>query len=71
MKFRYHALARKELIEAAKYFDRAERGLGMRFLKAVDDAISSIMSAPEAWPVIWQDEAQGADKGLSFTVSTI
>jgi plasmid stabilization system protein ParE len=45
---RFHHLARRELIEAAEYYDRESPGLGVAFLDAVEASVSDILEHPEA-----------------------
>ena len=52
MKFRYHALARRELLKAARYYETERPGLGGQFLNAISDTIQTVTSAPHSWPVI-------------------
>lgn len=52
MKFRYHPLARRELLKAARYYETARPGLGDEFLNAISDTIKTVTSEPYMWPVI-------------------
>lgn len=52
MKFRYHPLARRELMTAARYYEEEWAGLGETFLKAVREGITSVTDQPYTWPVI-------------------
>lgn len=52
MKFRYHPLARRELITAARYYEEEWAGLGEAFLITVRDGITSVTAQPYTWPVI-------------------
>ena len=52
MKFRYHALARRELLKAARFYETKRPGLGDEFLDAISDTIKTVTSAPYMWPVI-------------------
>ncbi len=47
--------ARKELYEAIGYYERAEKGLGVRFKKAVDDAIQLILHSPFRFLLRYED----------------
>jgi len=49
MKFSFHPEARKELFEAADYFEDCGTGLGLEFSKEIFAAIQRIISFPEAW----------------------
>ena len=52
MKFRYHPLARRELLKAARRYETERSGLGNDFLNAISDTIKTVTSAPYMWPVI-------------------
>jgi plasmid stabilization system protein ParE len=52
MRLTYHPDAEEELIEAAQYYEKRVSGLGHRFLREYDAAISDIEKTPELWPVI-------------------
>jgi plasmid stabilization system protein ParE len=52
MKLRYHAAARKEIIDAAKYYELARIGLGDEFLVEIDTAIKRIMVDPSMFEQI-------------------
>lgn len=45
---RFHRLARRELIEAAEYYDGESPGLGTAFLDAVETGVAEILEHPEA-----------------------
>lgn len=45
---RFHRLARRELIEAAEYYDRESPGLGTAFLDVVEACVSEILEHPKA-----------------------
>ena len=36
---------------AARWYEQRQRGLGAQFVLAVDDAIATIVAAPQRWPV--------------------
>ena len=55
MRLTYHAEAEAELIEAASFYESRVRGLGERFLKEFDVAVSTILSAPTRWTVVEDD----------------
>ncbi|MBP7377078.1 MAG: type II toxin-antitoxin system RelE/ParE family toxin [Pyrinomonadaceae bacterium] len=52
MKFRYHPLARRELLKAARSYETEGPGLGDEFLNAIRDTIKTVTPAPYTWPVI-------------------
>lgn len=49
---RFHRLARRELIEAAEYYERESRGLGGTFIDAVEACADEILEHPEAGTAI-------------------
>ena len=53
-----HPEALGELIEAARYYEERQIGLGGRFLDSVEDALSSL----EENPLIWRPDSQGRRK---------
>ena len=52
MRLIYHPDAEAELIEAAQFYERRVSTLGAQFLDAVDQAVRTIIDAPERWRVI-------------------
>ena len=51
----FHELAEFELNDAIVYFENEREGLGLRFLSAVQDAVTHIQQHPQASPIILQD----------------
>jgi len=49
-----HRRAQAELVEAADEYDRARPGLGDEFTVLVEQAIESILAAPQRWPLVDQ-----------------
>ncbi len=49
---RFHRFARRELFEAAEYYERESPGLGGAFIDAVDACTAEILDHPEAGFVI-------------------
>jgi plasmid stabilization system protein ParE len=49
-KLTYLSVAEIELVEALRFYDRQENGLGKIFLDAVADASEKIRRHPEHWP---------------------
>jgi hypothetical protein len=49
---RFHRLARRELIEAAEYYDRESPGLGTAFLDVVETCVSEILEHPAAAAIV-------------------
>ncbi len=52
MKYRYHPLAREELIESIKYYNKCQEGLGIDFYNEVLDTINRIIAHPLSWTEI-------------------
>ena len=48
----YHRLARRELNEAAQYYESESPGLGSAFLDEVERCTQAIVTFPEAAPLI-------------------
>ncbi|MBI2437353.1 MAG: type II toxin-antitoxin system RelE/ParE family toxin [Lentisphaerae bacterium] len=46
----YHPKASGELIEAARFYEGRETGLGYRFLDAVEDSLAKLMVGPRLAP---------------------
>ena len=49
MTYTYHPYARRELDDAADYYDSIDLKLGDGFLEEIDDCISRILMFPLAW----------------------
>ncbi|MEP6959071.1 MAG: type II toxin-antitoxin system RelE/ParE family toxin [Nitrospirota bacterium] len=48
----YHRLARRELNEAAQFYDSESPGLGSAFLDEIERCTQAIVNFPEAGPLI-------------------
>lgn len=48
---RYHPLFDSDVTEAAEWYDRRVSGLGDRFVKAVCEAVESVLGDPESYAV--------------------
>ena len=46
-----HAEATLDLRLAARWYEQQRRGLGAEFVLAVDDAIATIVAAPQRWAI--------------------
>ncbi|HWM92123.1 MAG TPA: type II toxin-antitoxin system RelE/ParE family toxin [Thermoanaerobaculia bacterium] len=55
MKLTYHPDAEGELVEAVRFYEGREPGLGSRFLRDFDAAIAAILAAPYRWRVVEDD----------------
>ena len=47
----FHPSASRDLREATKRYRERDRDIAADFIKAVDDAIATIVAAPRRWPV--------------------
>jgi len=54
-KVSFHELAEFELNDAAIFFEIKREGLGLRFLSAVEAAVTHIRAHPKASPIIIKD----------------
>jgi toxin ParE1/3/4 len=52
MRLIYHPDAEAEVVEAARFYERRVPGLGDRFLREFDAAITKIIEAPGRWRVV-------------------
>jgi len=50
MTFSFHPDARAEFIDAIRYFEEVEQGLGLEFSREVFSTIQRIIEHPAAWP---------------------
>ena len=58
MTYRYHPHARRELDDAADFYDNIDLNLGDDFLEEIDDCVSRVLMFPEAWRKLhWVGEA--------------
>lgn len=55
MRVEYHPHAEAEIIQAAKYYESRVDGLGKRFLKESDAAMSLIGEGTRSWRIIEAD----------------
>lgn len=51
MKVRFHPEARSEHLIAAQYYEKKERGLGSRYLAAIQQSVGRIGTSPRSFPV--------------------
>jgi plasmid stabilization system protein ParE len=52
MKYFFHPAAKKELVDAVKYYNECGSGLGYIFMDEVETTIRRIMQHPKAWSKI-------------------
>jgi len=55
MPFQFHPLAREELRHAARSYEQAQEGLGVRFMRAVRTALSRVETNPEWFRIVHED----------------
>jgi plasmid stabilization system protein ParE len=55
MKIVYHPDAEDELLDAVRFYEKRVAGLGDRFLRAFDAAISRIQATPDRWATVEGD----------------
>jgi len=55
MPFQFHPLAREELQHAARSYEQAQEGLGVRFTRAVRSTMARIEFNPEWFRIIGDD----------------
>ncbi|NOY61290.1 MAG: type II toxin-antitoxin system RelE/ParE family toxin [Calditrichaeota bacterium] len=48
----YDPLAKDELDEAVRFYENCQKGLGRRFLSAVESSTKSISDFPDIYPII-------------------
>ena len=55
MRVVYHPEAEAELLEALQFYEGRVSGLGARFLREFEAALSAIQEAPERWQFVEGD----------------
>ncbi len=55
MSYYFHPLARQELLDAIKYYNKCGSGLGYIFMEEVQAAIDRIIRFPKAWTMLSKD----------------
>lgn len=55
MRLIYHPDAEMEVVEAVRFYEGREPGLGDRFLRDFDVSIAAILEAPHRWRVVEDD----------------
>ena len=56
--FSFHRLARRELDEAAQYYETESPGLGSKYLDAVEDCVRRVVEFPAAAGAVVRDEVR-------------
>ena len=65
----YHRLARRELNEAAQYYESESPGLGAAFLDEVERCTQAIANFPEAGPLITETIRRRLPSSISLRAS--
>jgi hypothetical protein len=55
MRLTYHPEAEAEVVETAAFYEARSPGLGDRFLRDFDAAITEVQASPILWPVVEGD----------------
>jgi len=63
-----HPLADEELLEAARYYERAEQGLGLAFLDPIDRTVDEVVEHPKAVPLITRTARRKLLKRFPYAV---
>lgn len=53
IRIRLRKAAQAEYDEAADWYESRRRGLGLRFVAAVQRALADIAAQPDRWPEVW------------------
>lgn len=65
----YRPVARAEFDEATAWHERKKRGLGTRFVAAVQKVLDAITSNPQRYPVVFGDDVrEGIVSRFSYCV---
>ena len=67
-KFSFHRLARRELDEAAQYYETESPGLGTKYLDAVEDCVRSVAELPAAGAMIRGHVRRRLVQGFPYAV---
>ncbi|KAF1691542.1 type II toxin-antitoxin system RelE/ParE family toxin [Pseudoxanthomonas koreensis] len=51
----FHPEAAAELEAGVRHYEQQQRGLGERFIAAIEFSLSGIIESPHAWPVLERD----------------
>jgi plasmid stabilization system protein ParE len=68
MKVEYHPEALAEFRAAAVHYEKAQPGLGGRFIAAVESAVTRIAKTPDTWRVIEGDVRRYLTKVFPYAV---
>ena len=67
-KIKYAVFVKKDILESVNWYNQAQKGLGLRFLKALEEIINYIAENPENIQVRYQDIQIAVVKAFPFTV---
>lgn len=56
---KFHPQAEEEMNIAAKWYEKQQTGLGLRYLNAIHDTINNIQINPKIYPVVHADTRRG------------
>ena len=68
MTYRFLLAAKRDLAEAAEYYDRAVPGLGLEFLDEVERTISRILRHPQAWHRVSENHRKCRMRRFSYGI---
>ena len=68
MRLEFHPEALAEFRAAAEYYESQQRGLGSRFVNAIDAAVTRIAEAPESGRIIEDDIRRCLSKVFPYAV---
>jgi plasmid stabilization system protein ParE len=68
MKYRFHPEALQEFQAAAIYYDKQQRGLGLRFTSAIQTAIEHVVTSPLAWRILDEEVRRYLTKVFPYAV---
>jgi plasmid stabilization system protein ParE len=63
-----HRRATAEMIEAAQFYERQRPGLGLRFIRAIEDASQRVAESPEAGPLLGQRDRRRLVTGFQYSI---
>lgn len=67
-KIKYAIFVKEDILESVNWYNQAQKGLGLRFLKEVKEKINYIAENPENIQVRYQDVQIAVVKTFPFTV---
>jgi hypothetical protein len=64
----YHPKADDEVLESARFYEQRSKGLGWRFLRAVQEADARIVRSPRAFPFLDEPIRKCVLDGFPFSL---